>query len=153
MSRSIIHSWAVSSNIIYHIALGCYSPPLNNRCNSQVCFLPMVWENLFKTLLAAEWPICILQIRNAGSSMCLETKHFVSGSPIRLETCAKGRGEVSWSHGQVSWNQCLSAFNVKVPIIVTYREMWHLFSAFNPSPVGAVSSGAAPPSNNARWYF
>uniref|UniRef100_A0AAX7VRZ8 Polypeptide N-acetylgalactosaminyltransferase n=1 Tax=Astatotilapia calliptera TaxID=8154 RepID=A0AAX7VRZ8_ASTCA len=28
-------------------------------------------------------------------------KHFVSGSPIRLENCVKGRGEVGWSHGQV----------------------------------------------------
>lgn len=33
--------------------------------------------------------------------MCMEIKHFVSGSPIRLENCVKGRGEVGWSHGQV----------------------------------------------------
>ncbi|XP_035481462.2 polypeptide N-acetylgalactosaminyltransferase 10-like isoform X2 [Scophthalmus maximus] len=46
---------------------------------------------------AAAWG----EIRNVGSSMCLESKHFVSGSPIRLESCVKGRGEVSWSHGQV----------------------------------------------------
>lgn len=31
----------------------------------------------------------------------MEIKHFVSGSPIRLEGCVKGRGEVAWSHGQV----------------------------------------------------
>ncbi len=31
----------------------------------------------------------------------MEVKHFVSGSPIRLESCVKGRGEVGWSHGQV----------------------------------------------------
>lgn len=33
--------------------------------------------------------------------MCMEIKHFVSGSPICLENCVKSRGEVSWSHGQV----------------------------------------------------
>ncbi|KAG7217180.1 hypothetical protein INR49_027721 [Caranx melampygus] len=41
------------------------------------------------------------QIRNMGSDMCMEIKHFVSGSPVRLENCVKGRGEVGWSHGQV----------------------------------------------------
>ncbi|XP_034746748.1 polypeptide N-acetylgalactosaminyltransferase 10-like [Etheostoma cragini] len=46
---------------------------------------------------AAAWG----EIRNVGSGMCLESKHFVSGSPIRLESCVKGRAEVSWSHGQV----------------------------------------------------
>ncbi|CAB1412586.1 unnamed protein product [Pleuronectes platessa] len=46
---------------------------------------------------AAAWG----EIRNVGSDMCMESKHFVSGSPVRLETCIKGRGEVSWSHGQV----------------------------------------------------
>ncbi|XP_037604285.1 polypeptide N-acetylgalactosaminyltransferase 10-like [Sebastes umbrosus] len=46
---------------------------------------------------AAAWG----EIRNAGSSMCMESKHFVSGTPIRLESCVKGRAEVSWSHGQV----------------------------------------------------
>uniref|UniRef100_A0A8D3AEC3 Polypeptide N-acetylgalactosaminyltransferase n=1 Tax=Scophthalmus maximus TaxID=52904 RepID=A0A8D3AEC3_SCOMX len=46
---------------------------------------------------AAAWG----EIRNVGSNMCMEIKHFVSGSPIRLESCVKGRGEVGWSHGQV----------------------------------------------------
>ncbi|XP_078122800.1 polypeptide N-acetylgalactosaminyltransferase 10-like [Sander vitreus] len=46
-------------------------------------------------------PKSLVSIRNAGSGMCLESKHFVSGSPIRLESCVKGRAEVSWSHGQV----------------------------------------------------
>uniref|UniRef100_G3QCB0 Polypeptide N-acetylgalactosaminyltransferase n=2 Tax=Gasterosteus aculeatus aculeatus TaxID=481459 RepID=G3QCB0_GASAC len=42
------------------------------------------------------------EIRNAGSgNMCMESKHFTSGSPVRLESCAKGRAEVSWGHGQV----------------------------------------------------
>nr|XP_040037512.1 polypeptide N-acetylgalactosaminyltransferase 10-like isoform X2 [Gasterosteus aculeatus aculeatus] len=35
------------------------------------------------------------EIRNAGSgNMCMESKHFTSGSPVRLESCAKGRAEV-----------------------------------------------------------
>ncbi|XP_077403516.1 polypeptide N-acetylgalactosaminyltransferase 10-like isoform X2 [Vanacampus margaritifer] len=46
---------------------------------------------------AAAWG----EIRNAGSGMCMEVKHFVSGSPVRLENCAKSRGDVAWSHGQV----------------------------------------------------
>ncbi|KAM4545403.1 polypeptide N-acetylgalactosaminyltransferase 10 [Odontesthes bonariensis] len=46
---------------------------------------------------AAAWG----EIRNVGSGMCMESKHFVSGSPIRLESCVKSRGEMSWSHGQV----------------------------------------------------
>ncbi|CAI5642674.1 unnamed protein product [Oreochromis niloticus] len=46
---------------------------------------------------AAAWG----EIQNVGSGMCMEVKHFVSGSPIRLENCVKGRGEVGWSHGQV----------------------------------------------------
>nr|XP_061801359.1 polypeptide N-acetylgalactosaminyltransferase 10-like isoform X2 [Nerophis lumbriciformis] len=46
---------------------------------------------------AAAWG----KIRNAGSGMCMEVKHFVSGSPVRLENCAKSRGDVAWSHGQV----------------------------------------------------
>ncbi|XP_024118822.1 polypeptide N-acetylgalactosaminyltransferase 10 isoform X1 [Oryzias melastigma] len=46
---------------------------------------------------AAAWG----EIRNVASGMCMEIRHFVSGSPIRMESCVKGRGEVSWSHGQV----------------------------------------------------
>uniref|UniRef100_H3CQA9 Polypeptide N-acetylgalactosaminyltransferase n=1 Tax=Tetraodon nigroviridis TaxID=99883 RepID=H3CQA9_TETNG len=41
-----------------------------------------------------------IQIQNVGSGLCMEIKHFVSGSPIRLENCVKSRGEVGWSHGQ-----------------------------------------------------
>ncbi|XP_014840328.1 PREDICTED: polypeptide N-acetylgalactosaminyltransferase 10-like [Poecilia mexicana] len=46
---------------------------------------------------AAAWG----EVRNVASGLCLESKHFVSGSPIRLENCVKGRVDVSWSHGQV----------------------------------------------------
>ncbi|KAF4098133.1 hypothetical protein G5714_020163 [Onychostoma macrolepis] len=46
---------------------------------------------------AAAWG----ELRNVGSGLCMESKHFSSGSPIRLETCLKGRGEPTWSHGQV----------------------------------------------------
>ncbi|XP_067280257.1 polypeptide N-acetylgalactosaminyltransferase 10-like [Pseudorasbora parva] len=46
---------------------------------------------------AAAWG----ELRNVGSGLCMESKHFSSGSPIRLERCLKERGEPSWSHGQV----------------------------------------------------
>ncbi|XP_030649314.1 polypeptide N-acetylgalactosaminyltransferase 10 isoform X2 [Chanos chanos] len=46
---------------------------------------------------AAAWG----EIRNVGSGMCMESKHFASGSPIRLETCLKGQEEAGWGHGQV----------------------------------------------------
>ncbi|KAM4726395.1 polypeptide N-acetylgalactosaminyltransferase 10-like [Anableps anableps] len=46
---------------------------------------------------AAAWG----EVRNVASGLCMESKHFVSGSPIRLENCVKGRVDVSWSHGQV----------------------------------------------------
>ncbi|KAJ8347999.1 hypothetical protein SKAU_G00265880 [Synaphobranchus kaupii] len=46
---------------------------------------------------AAAWG----ELRNEGSGMCVESKHFASGSPIRIETCLKGRGETGWTHGQV----------------------------------------------------
>ncbi|MEQ2214432.1 Polypeptide N-acetylgalactosaminyltransferase 10, partial [Xenoophorus captivus] len=46
---------------------------------------------------AAAWG----EVRNMASGLCMESKHFVSGSPIRLENCVKGRVDVSWSHGQV----------------------------------------------------
>lgn len=46
---------------------------------------------------AAAWG----ELRNVGSGLCMESKHFSSGSPIRLEKCLKERGEPSWSHGQV----------------------------------------------------
>nr|XP_023700614.1 polypeptide N-acetylgalactosaminyltransferase 10 [Paramormyrops kingsleyae] len=46
---------------------------------------------------AAAWG----ELRNSGGGLCVESKHFASGSPIRLEKCQKGRGEAGWSHGQV----------------------------------------------------
>uniref|UniRef100_A0A3B3SDH2 Polypeptide N-acetylgalactosaminyltransferase n=1 Tax=Paramormyrops kingsleyae TaxID=1676925 RepID=A0A3B3SDH2_9TELE len=45
---------------------------------------------------AAAWG----ELRNSGGGLCVESKHFASGSPIRLEKCQKGRGEAGWSHGQ-----------------------------------------------------
>ncbi|XP_072302075.1 polypeptide N-acetylgalactosaminyltransferase 10-like [Eucyclogobius newberryi] len=46
---------------------------------------------------AAAWG----EVRNTGSGLCLESTHFVSGSPIRLGACVKGRGDTGWGHGQV----------------------------------------------------
>ncbi|MBN3278140.1 GLT10 acetylgalactosaminyltransferase, partial [Polyodon spathula] len=46
---------------------------------------------------AAAWG----EIRNIGTGLCVESKHSASGSPIRLESCLKGRGEGGWNHRQV----------------------------------------------------
>ncbi|KAJ8266858.1 hypothetical protein GJAV_G00135500 [Gymnothorax javanicus] len=46
---------------------------------------------------AAAWG----ELRNVGNGLCVESKHFSSGSPIRIETCLKGRSETGWTHGQV----------------------------------------------------
>uniref|UniRef100_A0A3B4XQ21 Polypeptide N-acetylgalactosaminyltransferase n=1 Tax=Seriola lalandi dorsalis TaxID=1841481 RepID=A0A3B4XQ21_SERLL len=78
---------------------------LRNRlnCKSFKWFMSDVAWDLPKHYPPVEPPAAAWgEIRNVGSSgMCMESKHFVSGSPIRLESCVKGRGEVSWSHGQV----------------------------------------------------
>ncbi|KAK5608312.1 Polypeptide N-acetylgalactosaminyltransferase 10 [Crenichthys baileyi] len=71
---------------------------------------------------AAAWG----EIRNVGSGMCMEIKHFVSGSPIRLESCVKSRGEVSWSHGQ--------AFRHHQPFCIQYCPPLQI-------PVGTAAGG------------
>ncbi|KAG7273447.1 LOW QUALITY PROTEIN: hypothetical protein CRUP_032695 [Coryphaenoides rupestris] len=42
------------------------------------------------------------EIRNVASGMCLESKHLTSGSAIRLESCLKGKGDLSWGPGQLA---------------------------------------------------
>ncbi|KAM9846545.1 polypeptide N-acetylgalactosaminyltransferase 10-like [Aulostomus maculatus] len=77
---------------------------LRNRlnCKSFKWFMSEVAWDLPKHYPPVEPPAAAWgEIRSVGSSMCMEIKHFVSGSPIRLESCVKGRGEVGWSHGQV----------------------------------------------------
>ncbi|XP_038563990.1 polypeptide N-acetylgalactosaminyltransferase 10-like [Micropterus salmoides] len=77
---------------------------LRNRlnCKSFKWFMSEVAWDLPKHYPPVEPPAAAWgEIRNMGSGMCMEIKHFVSGSPIRLESCVKGRGEVAWSHGQV----------------------------------------------------
>lgn len=44
----------------------------------------------------------ISQIRNVGTGLCVDTKHGALGSPLRAETCVKGKGEAAWSNVQVS---------------------------------------------------
>ncbi|KAE8287745.1 Polypeptide N-acetylgalactosaminyltransferase 10 [Larimichthys crocea] len=77
---------------------------LRNRlnCKNFKWFMSQVAWDLPKHYPPVEPPAAAWgEIRNVGSGMCMEIKHFVSGSPIRLESCVKGRGEVGWSHGQV----------------------------------------------------
>ncbi|KAM7397641.1 hypothetical protein PAMA_005788 [Pampus argenteus] len=77
---------------------------LRNRlnCKSFKWFMSDVAWDLPKHYPPVEPPAAAWgEVRNVGSGMCMESKHFVSGSPIRLESCVKGWGEVSWSHGQV----------------------------------------------------
>ncbi|XP_034462910.1 polypeptide N-acetylgalactosaminyltransferase 10-like [Hippoglossus hippoglossus] len=77
---------------------------LRNRlnCKSFKWFMSEVAWDLPKHYPPVEPPAAAWgEIRNMGSDMCMEIKHFVSGSPIRLESCVKSRGEVGWSHGQV----------------------------------------------------
>ncbi|XP_068186961.1 polypeptide N-acetylgalactosaminyltransferase 10-like [Antennarius striatus] len=72
------------------------------HCRSFSWFMSQVAWDLPKHYPPVEPPAAAWgEVRNVGSGMCLESKHFVSGSPIRLENCVKGRGDVGWSHGQV----------------------------------------------------
>lgn len=43
----------------------------------------------------------LFQIRNVGTGLCADTKHGALGSPLRIETCVKGRGEAAWNNVQV----------------------------------------------------
>uniref|UniRef100_A0A3Q2I447 Polypeptide N-acetylgalactosaminyltransferase n=1 Tax=Equus caballus TaxID=9796 RepID=A0A3Q2I447_HORSE len=46
---------------------------------------------------AAAWG----EIRNVGTGLCADTKHGALGSPLRLESCVRGRGEAAWNNMQV----------------------------------------------------
>lgn len=36
-----------------------------------------------------------------GTGLCTDTKHGALGSPLRLESCIRGRGEAAWNNMQV----------------------------------------------------
>lgn len=44
----------------------------------------------------------LFQIRNVGTGLCVDTKHGALGSPLRLESCVKDRGEAAWNNVQVT---------------------------------------------------
>uniref|UniRef100_A0A8C1LMQ3 polypeptide N-acetylgalactosaminyltransferase n=1 Tax=Cyprinus carpio TaxID=7962 RepID=A0A8C1LMQ3_CYPCA len=72
------------------------------NCRSFKWFMTEVAWDLPKHYPPVEPPAAAWgELRNIGSGLCMESKHFSSGSPIRLEKCLKGRGEPTWSHGQV----------------------------------------------------
>uniref|UniRef100_A0A3P9JEE2 Polypeptide N-acetylgalactosaminyltransferase n=1 Tax=Oryzias latipes TaxID=8090 RepID=A0A3P9JEE2_ORYLA len=72
------------------------------NCKSFKWFMKEVAWDLPKHYPPVEPPAAAWgEVRSAASGLCLESKHFVSGTPIRLESCVKGRADVSWGHGQV----------------------------------------------------
>ncbi|KAK2494055.1 hypothetical protein MC885_020600, partial [Smutsia gigantea] len=42
----------------------------------------------------------VSKIRNVGTGLCADTKHGVLGSPLKLESCVRGRGEAAWNNMQ-----------------------------------------------------
>lgn len=46
-------------------------------------------------------PLFLIQIRNVGTGLCVDTKHGAVGSLLRLESCVRGRGEAAWNNMQV----------------------------------------------------
>ncbi|MBN3296242.1 GLT10 acetylgalactosaminyltransferase, partial [Amia calva] len=74
----------------------------NLNCKNFKWFMTEVAWDLPKHYPPVEPPAAAWgELRNVGSGMCVESKHSASGSPVRMETCLKGRGEAGWSHGQV----------------------------------------------------
>ncbi|XP_042106597.1 polypeptide N-acetylgalactosaminyltransferase 10 isoform X2 [Ovis aries] len=45
--------------------------------------------------------VSLARIRNVGTGLCADTKHGALGSPLRLESCIRGRGEAAWNNMQV----------------------------------------------------
>ncbi|XP_064452691.1 polypeptide N-acetylgalactosaminyltransferase 10 isoform X2 [Mirounga angustirostris] len=45
--------------------------------------------------------VSLARIHNVGTGLCADTKHGALGSPLRLESCVRGRGEAAWNNMQV----------------------------------------------------
>ncbi|XP_062867368.1 polypeptide N-acetylgalactosaminyltransferase 10-like [Trichomycterus rosablanca] len=72
------------------------------QCKSFKWFMTEVAWDLERYYPAVEPPAAAWgELKNVDTGLCVEAKHFSSGSPLQLEPCVKGRGNPVWNHGQV----------------------------------------------------
>uniref|UniRef100_A0ABM5FL73 Polypeptide N-acetylgalactosaminyltransferase n=1 Tax=Pogona vitticeps TaxID=103695 RepID=A0ABM5FL73_9SAUR len=73
----------------------------NLNCRSFKWFMNEVAWDLGKFYPPVEPPAAAWgEIRNVGTGLCVDTKHGALGSPLRVESCVKGRGEAAWNNVQ-----------------------------------------------------
>uniref|UniRef100_A0ABK0LBN6 Polypeptide N-acetylgalactosaminyltransferase n=1 Tax=Rattus norvegicus TaxID=10116 RepID=A0ABK0LBN6_RAT len=71
------------------------------NCKSFKWFMTKIAWDLPKFYPPVEPPAAAWgEIRNVGTGLCTDTKHGTLGSPLRLETCIRGRGEAAWNSMQ-----------------------------------------------------
>ncbi|XP_028349186.1 polypeptide N-acetylgalactosaminyltransferase 10 isoform X3 [Physeter macrocephalus] len=72
------------------------------NCKSFKWFMTKIAWDLPKFYPPVEPPAAAWgEIRNVGTGLCADTKHGALGSPLRLESCVRGRGEAAWNNVQV----------------------------------------------------
>uniref|UniRef100_A0ABI7WVA7 Polypeptide N-acetylgalactosaminyltransferase n=1 Tax=Felis catus TaxID=9685 RepID=A0ABI7WVA7_FELCA len=72
------------------------------NCKSFKWFMTKIAWDLPKFYPPVEPPAAAWgEIRNVGTGLCADTKHGALGSPLRLESCVRGRGEAAWNNMQV----------------------------------------------------
>lgn len=74
---------------VWHLCLGSFFHPRKGPIG---CLEMPHWSTL---------PLFLIQIRNVGTGLCVDTKHGAVGSLLRLESCVRGRGEAAWNNMQV----------------------------------------------------
>uniref|UniRef100_A0A5F9DK43 Polypeptide N-acetylgalactosaminyltransferase n=1 Tax=Oryctolagus cuniculus TaxID=9986 RepID=A0A5F9DK43_RABIT len=72
------------------------------NCKSFKWFMTKIAWDLPKFYPPVEPPAAAWgEIRNVGTGLCADTKHWALGSPLRLESCVRDRGEAAWNSMQV----------------------------------------------------
>nr|XP_045007887.1 polypeptide N-acetylgalactosaminyltransferase 10 isoform X2 [Jaculus jaculus] len=72
------------------------------NCKSFKWFMTKIAWDLPKFYPPVEPPAAAWgEIRNMGTGLCADTKHGTLGSPLKLESCVRGRGEAAWNSMQV----------------------------------------------------
>ncbi|XP_036280660.1 polypeptide N-acetylgalactosaminyltransferase 10 isoform X2 [Pipistrellus kuhlii] len=72
------------------------------NCKSFKWFMTQIAWDLPKFYPPVEPPAAAWgEIRSVGTGLCVDTKHGAAGSPLRLESCVRGRGEAAWNNMQV----------------------------------------------------